>query len=132
MDLSWLNPIGKIVDGVGSYFTDKQKFKAEITLAKHTAKVARIERGDATERDYDMQVLQNAATTIMDEVLIVWVLVIVSMLFWSPATAAIAIAGFTALSTAPVFFQIIFVGIFVSKLGLRFMFTGRNLFGKLM
>lgn len=126
---TWLNPLGSIVEGVGNYFTDKQKFKAELKLAKHTAKVDQIKRGDKAETDYDLQVLQNAATSIIDELMILWILGVVSMLFYAP-TAPIALAGFVALSKIPVFFQLIFVGAFISKLGLRFLFTGRQLFGK--
>lgn len=131
MNLSWLNPIGKLVEGVGNYFTTKQSNKHNLLMAKHNAKVARIERGDKAETDYDLIVLQNAASTIIDELMIAWVLVIVTLLF-IPSTSAVAAAGFIALGNAPIWFQTVFVGAFISKLGLRFLFSGRQLFGQVV
>lgn len=128
MNLAWLNPIGNLVEGIGKYFTTKQSNKHNLLMAKHNARVARIERGDNAETDYDLIVLQNAASTIMDELMIAWVLVIVTLLF-IPATSATAALGFIALAGVPVWFQLIFVGAFISKLGLRFLFSGRQLFG---
>ena len=128
MDLSWLNPIGKVVEGVGNYFVTKQDNKHNLLMAKHAARVTRIERGDQAEADYDLIVLQNAASTIIDEVMILWILGLVTLLFL-PAYSATAALGFVALASVPVWFQTIFVGAFISKLGLRFLFSGRQLFG---
>ena len=128
MNLAWLNPIGNLFEGIGNYFTTKQSNKHDLLMAKHNARVARIERGDNAETDYDLIVLQNAASSIVDELMICWVLGVVTLLF-IPAYSATAALGFVALAKVPVWFQTIFVGAFISKLGLRFLFSGRTLFG---
>lgn len=128
-------PFTAIVEGVSTYQTQKQINKEskqrradELEEAKHSAKVEKVKRGDITERDYDLAAMNNAKESIMDEVMITWVLCIVTLLF-IPATAPYALAGFTALAQVPTWFQLIVVGGFISKLGLRFLFTGRQLFG---
>ncbi len=130
-------PISALVEKFGDYKIKGQENKEnksrrlhEFEEAKHLAKVDRIKRGDVAEMDYDRLAQENAKNSIIDEIMIAWVLVLVTLLF-IPATAPYAITGFTVLSAeTPVFFQTIFVGIFVSKLGLRFLFSGRTLFGK--
>lgn len=126
----WLTePLGSMFKGVGNYFNTKQTNKHELQMARHNAKIERIARGDSAETDYDLLVLQNAASTIMDEIMILWLLAVVTCLF-IPSLAPYALAGFTQLQAVPVWFQTIFVGAFISKLGLRFLFSGRTLFGK--
>jgi len=130
MNVSWLiSPFKSILEGVGKYFTDKQTNKHEISMAKHNARVDKIKRGDAAETNYDLLALQNAASSCIDEIMILWTLGIVTLLF-IPATTDVAAQGFVALGNAPTWFQLVFVGGFISKLGLRFLFNGRALFGK--
>jgi hypothetical protein len=130
------SPFTAIVTGIGNYATKKQEISAkkeerkdELTQAIHEAAVEKAKRGDKTVEDYDLQVLKNAASTSMDEIMIGWMLIIVTLLF-VPATAPIAAAGFIALAEVPIWFQLIVVGSFISKIGFRFIFTGRTLFGK--
>ncbi len=135
----WQALIGPIVNSVGGYFTARQTAKAakalrkdELAAAKHNAQVQRIERGDVAEASYDRIAQENARSSYIDELMIIWVFVIVTLLF-IPATAPYAVAGFKTLSTqVPIFFQTVFVGAFISKLGLRFLFSGRSLFGKVV
>lgn len=121
---------------VGDYFNKRQDIKAakqerkdKLEQIKFEVKAERIRQGDKTEADYDIMVLQQSVSTIIDEVMIIWVLVIVSCLF-IPPLAPYAQAGFDALELVPLWFQLVFVGCFISKLGLRFLFSGRTLFGK--
>lgn len=137
--MAWYSTLlSPLVSTIGGYFKDKQKNKAdkskrkdELTQAKHEASVERIKRGDKAEADYDRIAQQAKKNTMMDEILILWTLVIVTLLF-IPATAPIATAGFVALGTAPVWFQLIFIGCYISTLGLRFLFSGRTLLGKVV
>ena len=137
--MGWQIPIiDSLVKGVGNYFTDKQQFKAdekirrdEILLAKQTAKLEAVRRGDHIESDYDLLVLEASKSTWIDEVMIIWMLSVVSSLF-IPSLAPYAIAGFAGLEAAPLWFSTVFVGCFISKLGLRFLFSGRTLFGKVV
>lgn len=133
----WNIPIiGNLVNKVGDYFNNKQEIKAKaqeradkLLDAQHDAQVERIKRGDNATTDYDLLVLKQAEKTWIDEVMIIWVLAVVTALF-IPALAPFAVAGFAALSGVPLWFQTVFVGAFISKLGLRFLFSGRSLFGK--
>lgn len=135
--MTWFSTLlGPLINGVGNYLKAGQELKAkrlerkdELELLKHKAKIARIERGDNTERDYDLVVLQNAASTIIDEVMIIWTLSIVTCLF-IPSLAPYALEGFKQLEQVPMWFSLIVVGAFISKLGLRFLFSGRTLLGK--
>lgn len=135
----WQALLGPIVNTVGGYFTARQKASAnkaqrkdDLLAAKHQAQVDRIARGDVIEADYDRIAQENARSSIVDELMILWVFTIVTLLF-IPAAAPYAITGFEVLSTqVPIFFQTVFVGTFISKLGLRFLFSGRSLFGKVV
>lgn len=138
--MAWYSSIlSPIVDGIGGYFKDKQQIKAakalrkdELLAAKHFAEVDRVKRGDVAETSYDRIALENRKNSMMDEVLILWTLGIVTLLF-IPATAPYAITGFKVLATQiPVFFQLIFIGCFCSTLGLRFLFRGRSILGSIV
>jgi hypothetical protein len=133
-----LAPFTSIIDKLGDYQIKKQENKEnksrrthELEEAKHTAKVDRLKRNDNTEMDYDRIAQENAKVSIVDELMITWVLTIVTLLF-IPATSEDALAGFKALEQVPTWFQLIVVGGFISKLGLRFLFSGRTLFGKIV
>lgn len=133
MNIPILTPI---INAVGSYFENRQNIKAdekkredELVMAQHQAKVERIKRGDTVEADYDLAVLEASKHSFIDEAMIIWVLAVVTCLF-IPALAPYAIAGFAALQQVPLWFQTVFVGCFIAKLGLRFLFSGRTLFGK--
>ncbi len=132
------SPITAIIDKVGEYKLNKQEHKEngrrrthELKEARHTADVERVKRGDKTEMDYDRVAQENARNSIADELMIAWVLTIVTLLF-IPGTSETAIDGFKALEKVPTWFQLVVVGGFISKLGLRFLFSGRSLFGGLV
>ncbi len=127
--------VSSVIDAAKDYFVTKQTIKAKekeredaLHEAVHTAKVERIKRGDNTEADYDLEVLKQSQHTFIDELMILWVLAIVTSLF-IPPLAPYAVAGFAALQQVPVWFQLVFTGCFIAKLGLRFLFSGRTLFG---
>lgn len=134
--MAWWNILTPIVQTVGGIVqthqqakSDKSRRTDELKEAKHKAVVDRITRGDETERDYDMVAQENARNSIMDEIMIFWLLIMVTCLF-IPYTAPYAVAGFEMLGTVPTWFQTVFVGAYISKLGLRFLFSGRTLFGQ--
>lgn len=125
-----------LFSSISDYFTTKQEIKAKqteyqfkIEEAKFKAQAARIERGDLIESDYDKIVLEQAKTSLADELMIIWILGLVTTLF-IPDLAPYAKEGFKNLEEVPVYIQLVFVGAFISKLGLRFLFSGRTLFGK--
>lgn len=128
--------ISSIIDGVVGIFKTRQEIKAKqqeradtLEQVKFEAEVEKIKRGDQIEADYDLKAQDNAQHSVIDEVMILWVLSVVTCLF-IPALAPYAISGFAALAGVPVWFQTVFVGCFIAKLGLRFLFSGRTLFGK--
>ena len=135
--LSWFaTPFTSILSGIKEIWVNKQNIAAKEkeradTLAElqFQAKSEAIKRGDLIQADYDTEALKASETSYIDEIMVLWVLAIVTLLF-IPATAPTALAGFAALSQAPVWFQTIVVGCFIAKLGLRFLFSGRTLFGK--
>lgn len=140
--------LGSIIDNVFGYFTmsktkkeelkqikEKSKvnslrLKDELNVAKERAKIERVARNDNIESNYDMIAQENARNSIVDEVMIFWVLCIITLIF-IPDMQPYVISGFKALEDhVPVWFQTVFVGAFISKLGLRFLFSGRTLFPK--
>jgi hypothetical protein len=135
--MAWYTTLFQPLFGtIGDYFTTKQKIKAnkveyefKLEEAKFKAQAARIERGDLVESDYDKIVLEQAKTSFADELMIIWILGLVTTLF-IPELAPYAREGFSNLEQVPVYIQLVFVGAFISKLGLRFLFSGRTLFGK--
>lgn len=128
--------LSTIFEGIVDIFKNRQEIKAkqqerEDTLeqVKFEAEVERIKRGDMIEADYDLKAQDNAQHSVIDEIMILWVLAVVTCLF-IPPLAPYAISGFAALAGVPVWFQTVFVGCFIAKLGLRFLFSGRTLFGQ--
>lgn len=131
-------PLTAIVDKVGDYKIKKQEHKEnkarrthELEEARHQSTVDKVKRDDKTEMDYDRMAQENARNSIMDEVMIIWVLTIVSLLFFD-GTKETAQAGFKALADVPMWFQMVVLGGFISKLGLRFMFANTNKFAKIL
>lgn len=140
--------IGSLIDSVVNYFTlSKQKRlklkalkqqaviaaqerKDKLTEAKETAAIKRVQSQDQNIADYDRIAQENARTSIIDEIMIVWVLSIVTMIF-VPSMQPYVIEGFKSLEEhVPIWFQLVFIGCFIAKLGLRFLFSTRRLFGK--
>lgn len=138
--MNWLSllgsPLTALFSGIGGYFKDRQAIKAtqtkmdgELALAKHNERVARITAGNVTEANYDSIAQDISRHSIVDELMIFWLLCLVTLMFIPPLQPFV-ITGFTALSAStPAWFQLCFVGAFISKLGLRFLFSGRALFG---
>lgn len=135
--MAWQIPIiDSLVKGIGSYFTERQRIKSdektrkdEILLAKQTAKLEQIKRGDIVEADYDNLVLEASKSTIIDEVMVIWVLGVMTCLF-IPELAPYAIQGFANLALVPTWFSLLVIGCFIAKLGLRFLFSGRTIFSR--
>lgn len=128
--------ISNIIDGVIGIFKTRQELKAKqqeradtLEQVKFEAEVEKIRRGDQIEADYDLKAQDNAQHSVIDEVMILWVLAVVTCLF-IPPLAPYAVSGFAALAGVPTWFQLVFTGCFIAKLGLRFLFSGRALFGK--
>jgi len=142
--------IGSLINGVINYFTLSKTAKNKIQLIKeqakiddvkrdqelkqseHNAKVKRLAQNDSVEANYDLTALKQSSLTFIDEFMILWVFTIISLLF-IPSLQHYAIDGFIAMQKyVPVWFQVVFVGSFISKLGLRFLFSKRTLFGKVV
>lgn len=139
--------ISKLIEKIFDFFTlDKQtklklkerkqqakirerELEAELKEAKEMAAIERVKNLDATEAKYDIIAQENARNSLIDEIMVLWVLTIVTLIF-VPSMQAYVIDGFKALAEyVPVWFQLVFVGAFISKLGLRFLFANRGLFG---
>ena len=94
---------------------------SELKKAVITAKINRVTNQDDSDSDYDQQVLKNRALSIMDEVLIVFWLVIFVFHF-IPDYAETMQKGWLAIGKAPWWFQLGMLGILVSTLGLMRLF----------
>ncbi len=129
--MAWYSLLTGPIEAIIGGFTDNAKRKDELKAAKHNAEVERVKRGDVIERDYDLQALKNAQSSWIDEIMVLWVLAVISCLF-IPTLAPVAIAGIAALAQMPYWFQLVVVGCFISKLGLRFLFNKKasNILGK--
>jgi hypothetical protein len=97
------------------------KLDGELKAAKIQAKIDRTKSHDSADISYDLQVLKNRALSIMDEILIVFWLVVFSLHF-IPAYAATMDKGWQAIAKAPWWFQFGMLGILVSTLGLMRLF----------
>ncbi len=123
-----LNPFKAIGDGIkayGSYKQEKLRMKSEeahreheLRVLKHSADIAKIERGETIVKDYDELAMKLSEKTLVDDLLIGLIFSATVMLF-IPSLAPYAIAGFAELGKIPVVYQAIIVGIFASKIGLR-------------
>ena len=97
------------------------KLDGELKAAKIQAKIDRTKNQDNADIGYDLQVLKNRALSIMDEILIVFWLVVFSLHF-IPEYAPTMKAGWLAIGQAPWWFQFGMLGILVSTLGLMRLF----------
>ena len=95
--------------------------EGELKAAKIQAKIDRTKSHDSADIGYDLQVLKNRALSIMDEILIVFWLVVFSLHF-IPEYAPTMQAGWVAIGKAPWWFQFGMLGILVSTLGLMRLF----------
>jgi len=95
--------------------------EGDLKKARVRAEIRRTENQDNQDADYDQKVLDNRKYTIMDDLLIVFWLVIFVMHF-IPDYAPKMAAGWTAIGKAPWWFQFGMLGILVSTLGLMRLF----------
>jgi hypothetical protein len=95
--------------------------EGDLKKARVTADIKRVESQDYADADYDQKVLDNRKYTIMDDVLIVFWL-IVFIFHFIPDYAATMQKGWVAIGKAPWWFQFGMLGILVSTLGLMRLF----------
>lgn len=122
------DPIADVVGGWQARKTiaaetsaDIARLDGELKKAKIQAKIDRTQNQDSADISYDMQVLKNRALSVMDEILIVFWLVVFSLHF-IPEYADTMDAGWKAINKAPWWFQFGMLGILVSTLGLMRLF----------
>ena len=118
------NPIADVVGGwqarktiAAETASELAKAESDLKVAKVNAKIQRTKSQDDSDISYDLQVLKNRALSYMDEILIVFWLVIF-VLHFIPECAATMQAGWVAINNAPWWFQFGMLGILVSTLGL--------------
>ena len=95
--------------------------EGNLKKARVTADIKRVENQDTNDTDYDQKVLDNRRYTIMDDILIVFWL-IVFIFHFIPDYAATMKKGWLAINQAPWWFQFGMLGILVSTLGLMRLF----------
>jgi len=95
--------------------------EGDLKKARVTAEIKRVESQDYADADYDQKVLDNRKYTIIDDVLIIFWLIVFSLHF-IPNYAPKMAAGWTAIGKAPWWFQFGMLGILVSTLGLMRLF----------
>jgi hypothetical protein len=103
--------------------SEAQKINNQLSIdaAMAQAKINRLKDQNSADAAYDLLVLENRKTTIMDELLIVFWLGVFAMHF-IPKTAPMMADGWAAIMGAPWWFQFGMLGILVSTLGLMRLF----------
>ena len=104
------------------------KATVAVKIAEMEGKSQRALLNTQVDADYDMAAQEAKRTTFADEILIAWVLVLVTAHFVFPADM---LAGWNAMGydTPPWWLEFIIVGIFVSVFGLMRLFRAFNPFG---
>ena len=95
--------------------------EGELKKARVSAEIKRVVNQDNQDADYDQKVLDNRKYTIMDDLLIVFWLIVFTLHF-VPDYAATMKKGWLAIGNAPWWFQFGMLGILVSTLGLMRLF----------
>lgn len=127
--MSLFGPVIDLISNVaGSYQARKkvaeenaakiEEAKIKIKLAKLKTKAEQVRSEQANANNYDLQVLKNRNNSYMDEIMIIFVLVLV-IIHFIPYFQPYLKTGWTSLKSAPIWFQFVVVGCFVSTLGLR-------------
>lgn len=127
--MSLFGPVIDLISNVaGSYQARKkvaeekaaeiEKAKIDIKLAKLRSKAEQVRSEQNNANNYDLQVLKNRNNSYMDEIMIGFVLVLVIINF-IPYFQPYLKTGWESLNSAPMWFQFVVVGCFVSTLGLR-------------
>ncbi|WP_435275708.1 hypothetical protein ACMAZF_01350 [Psychrobium sp. nBUS_13] len=118
------NPFAELIGGwqarktiAAQTASELAQAESNLKIAKVNAKIQRTKSQDESDISYDMQVLKNRALSYMDEVLIIFWLV-VFVLHFIPEYAQTMQAGWVAINKAPWWFQFGMLGILVSTLGL--------------
>lgn len=93
----------------------------QLKKAHVLAEIRRVENQDNQDADYDQKVLDNRKYTLMDDLLIMFWLVVFTLHF-VPDYAATMKKGWLAIGNAPWWFQFGMLGILVSTLGLMRLF----------
>ncbi len=121
-------PFADIVGGWQGRKTAAANTANELTLldgqlkkAYVLAEIRRVENQDNQDADYDQKVLDNRKYTLMDDLLIMFWLVVFTLHF-VPDYAATMKKGWLAIGSAPWWFQFGMLGILVSTLGLMRLF----------
>ena len=106
--------VSKVIE-TGSRWIERRQ---EITEAKHTARLE-IEAKKATaDIDWDQIMANNSANSWKDELLTIWAVVVMSLVFL-PWTQEWALSGLNGLSQAPEWFQVLIFTVFAASFGVR-------------
>jgi hypothetical protein len=115
--------LGKVAPSVAEYYIQKQALKHEMELEKLKGKVAweaaKTKRASESEgRDHDWELLSIQNSGWKDE----YVTLLVSIplvLTFIPHTQPYVLAGFVALETTPVWYQVLTATIIAAAVGVR-------------
>jgi hypothetical protein len=111
------------------------KAKVALEVQKYTTEAERLANSDIADADYDKQVQLERRHTIIDEVLIIWTLILATLHF-IPMTQPYMAEGWKAMGYkgVPYWFEFAIVGIYIATLGLmrlfKFMFSVKEKFSK--
>ena len=136
--MKWLNSVfsfftNPLADLTGGYRERKRiasETAASVATAEVNLKIARfnaeakiLSNQESNDTDYDLQVLRNRKTTLMDEV-IIFTFLGLYIAHFIPKLQPFMASGWKAMgySGAPWYFEFIIVGISVSTLGLMRLF----------
>jgi hypothetical protein len=117
-----------VVSGVSDYFKTKQEIKKvkveadkEIIVATAKAKIKQLEKESTQDHDINMLMVKNMNKSWKDEFVLIIVSIPAIMLF-VPSVQEYAIQGFNSLGDAPLWYQILLLGIFFTIYGLKDVF----------
>jgi hypothetical protein len=116
--------LGAPVEKVAEYFTERQRLKQELKLAKIRGKIAREDaRARAYEKrmdqDHEWELRQIENSGWKDEYVLI-LLSIPLVLSFVPATVGYVLAGFAALAQTPAWYQLLITAVFFAVYGIRY------------
>ena len=114
-----MNPFSLIFGGAMTAIKELGTMWMSGRQKKHEAKMAHLQKVVQGEVDYNSLALQGMAASIKDEVVMVWMLTLVSMHFYPPMQPYLEHGWNMLANVAPDWFGYCFVGMFVAIYGLK-------------
>ena len=123
--MNWLSLITGIPEQIGQYFRERQAQKSAERLRKmefddaiHKRKLDLVSQGLTADMNWEMEFARQAQTTWKDEYTLI-VISIPAVMAFIPALAPYVKDGFAAISETPLWYQTVFISLFLATVGIR-------------